>query len=66
MTEGSQTATTFTEDELNEFDNITRRAADPLNLTRINARLDLTDFTALHGTAKCDAIKAELVRRGKW
>lgn len=51
---------TWTEDELKTFDRLIDRTSSRDQLTRINARLEMTTFVNEHGRDKCDAMFAEL------
>jgi hypothetical protein len=57
------TDTTWTPDELAEFDEITLGLSSPNQLTRINARLRIGPFEKAHGKAKLEAMFAVLKNR---
>lgn len=55
----------WTNDELKEFDRLTKKASSFHQLDRIHARLEMPKFIAKHGKEKCDAMFAELQRRDR-
>ena len=53
----------YTEEELKEFDRLTMRQSSPDQVTRIEARLDMSNFVAKHGKEKCNDMFAALEER---
>lgn len=57
--------TSYTKEELREFDRITDRLSGRSQLDRIDARFDLKRFIEKHGKEKCDEMFQELTRRDR-
>lgn len=55
----------WTEDELNEFDELTEMASSRNQLERISGRLGLNKFVLAHGKEKCNAMFAHLTAKDK-
>jgi hypothetical protein len=54
---------TWTPEELAEFDRLIDGQSSRVQMTRLNARLDLDKFIKAHGKEKCDAMWAHLEAR---
>lgn len=46
----------WTQDEFDEFDRLTRMLSSLRQMDRITARIDIRNFEAKHGKAKCQAM----------
>lgn len=57
--------TTYTAEELREFDLLTSEQSSQHQLVRIKARMAVKAFIAEHGREKCDAMFAELQKRDR-
>lgn len=58
----------FTEKQLEEFDELTRKASSYDQMERIEARVDYPIWQKENGLTKqdCDAMMEELKKRGRW
>ncbi len=55
----------WTAEELREFDELLDMTGSQNQVTRINGRLDMNKFVAMHGNEKCDAMYVHLESKGK-
>lgn len=54
---------TWTNDELKEFERLVDMVSSPNQLKRIEGRLAMPKFAEKHGTEKCDAMFAFILKR---